>query len=244
MRRTLLVSSGLLLAIAGVVGGVGVRQLPESSKVARSARYYGGTSKEIWGAVTDIAAWPAWRTEMTALERLDDIRGHAVWRETTGGETLTWETVETLPDRRLTQCVADAAGPYGGCRTWEMVVRDDGAILSIIESIRIKSRTFRLLNSAGGRASRLDDTLDALGKKFGETPPKRDVVRELSLLDREKKEAEKAAADAAAARTGAPGTAPVPPPAPAPAPVPAPAQPAAVPAVPTSGVPAPSQGVP
>lgn len=192
MRRFLFLFGGFLGLIAGSVGVVGYRQLPESSKVARSARYYGGTSKEIWAAVTAIESWPTWRTDMDALEQLPNTRGHATWRETTGGETLTWETVETLPDRRLTQCVADADGPYGGCRTWEMVVRDDGAILTIIESIRIKSRVFRLMNSVGGRKARLDDTLDALGKKFGETPPKRDVVRELSLLDREKKEAEKA----------------------------------------------------
>lgn len=123
---------------------------------------------EVWAAVTDLSKHAEWRSDLEKIERLEDVRGHEVWRETPrSGAPTTWETVETLPDRRLVRCVIDQGGPFGGCVTVEIIRRDDGAIVTVSEKLKVHSARFRWTNTVAGRRDRLDTFLGDLGRKFG-----------------------------------------------------------------------------
>ncbi len=130
--------------------------------------------------VLDLSKHATWRTDLASMERLPDLRGHEVWREVPKrGAATTWETVETLPDRRLLRCIVDQDGPYGGCVTIEIIRRPDGAIVTVSEKLTVHSDLFRFTNTVAGRRDRLDTWLGDLGRALGETPRVADLPKDL-----------------------------------------------------------------
>lgn len=160
----------LLILLAFAAAGFALwraQPLSEAHAVARAGRYYAPMT-DVWAAVLDLGEHPEWRSDLAKIERLEDVRGHEVWRETPkSGAPTTWETVETLKDRRLVRCVIDQGGPYGGCVTVEIIRRGDGAIVTIAEKLTVHSAWFRWTNTVSGRRARLDTFLEDLGGKFG-----------------------------------------------------------------------------
>ncbi|MDP2315457.1 MAG: SRPBCC family protein [Pseudomonadota bacterium] len=171
IRRFVAVAVLLVLVAAGVAFAR-AQPLSEAHTLARAVRLHHPLD-EVWAAVLDLGAQPSWRSDLVAMERQPDVRGHEVWREVPrAGGPVTWETVETLPDRRLVRCVVDQDGPYGGCLTIEIIRRDDGAIVTIAEKFKVHSAFFRYTNTVYGRRARLDTFLTDLGRKFGEPAPR------------------------------------------------------------------------
>lgn len=170
----------LALAIAAVAWAT-TGALPEAHKVARSGRYT-VPKEDVWALVSDLEGAAAWRTDLAKVERLPDVRGHAVYREThRDGETVSLETVETIPNRRLVRCVVDQGGPFGGCWTVEVAPRDDGSVVTLTEALTVHSAWFRLTHGVAGRKARLDAWLRAIGAKFGVEPRLADLPRELNV---------------------------------------------------------------
>jgi hypothetical protein len=180
MRRSLLLVPALLvLAGAGGAGWVGTQSLPESSTILRAGRFH-QTTDTMWDTVSDIADSAAWRTDLRALDRQPDVRGHEVWRETRkDGEIDTLETADEIGRRRLVRCVVDQGGPYGGCWTIEVMPRDKESVVTIQEALSIHDRLWRFTHFARDRRAALDAFLLALGQKFGETPKLADKAQGL-----------------------------------------------------------------
>lgn len=167
--RAWIVGIVVLGLLAGAIGWRTTQSLPEDWKSTRLGRYK-QPMDITWGKATDFATWPEWNTAIASVEKLDDVRGHAVWRETwKDGETVTFEVVEHLPVRRMIRCVTDTDGPYGGCVTMEVTRRDDGSVLHIAESLRVRSQRFRLWWTPAARTQRIDTILQDLGRFFGES---------------------------------------------------------------------------
>lgn len=146
--------------------------MSEAHTLARAVRLH-HPLEDVWAAVLDLGAHPTWRSDLVAMERQPDVRGHEVWREVPrSGPPVTFETAETLKDRRLVRCVVDQGAPYGGCVTIEIIRRDDGAIVTIAEKLKVHSAWFRYTNTVAGRRERLDAFLTDLGRKFGEATPR------------------------------------------------------------------------
>ncbi|MFZ5475930.1 MAG: SRPBCC family protein [Myxococcota bacterium] len=188
MNRTA-IATAVVLALGGLAAFVWTQSLPENHKVSRSGRYQ-KTTKESWALVSDLEHAAEWRTDLEKIERMPDVRGHAVWRETyRDGEVVTLETVETIDGRRLVRCVIDTDLPFGGCWTVEVSPRDKvDSVVTITESLRVKSLPWRLTNTAAGRKKRLDRQLLAIGEKFGQTPKLADVARDLNTPRPKKQE--------------------------------------------------------
>jgi hypothetical protein len=184
------VAAVVALALGGAVALLATQSLPENHKVSRSGRYQ-KTTQESWALVSDLEKQPEWRTDLAKIERLPDDRGKVVWRETyDDGTSVALATVETIEGRRLVRCVVDADLPYGGCWTIEVSPRDKvDSVVTITESLRVKSLPWRLTHFVSGRKARLDEYLLAVGAKFGQTPKLADVARDLNTK-REKKPAE------------------------------------------------------
>lgn len=175
IRRLLAFAVVLVLVVAG---GLFARAEPlsEAHALARAVRLH-HPLPEVWAAILDLGAHATWRSDLAAMERQPDVRGHEVWREVPragpfGGGPVTWETAETLKERRLVRCVVDQDGPYGGCVTIEIIRRDDGAIVTVSEKLKVHSALFRWTNTVAGRRARLDTFLTDLGRKFGEPAPR------------------------------------------------------------------------
>jgi len=154
-----------LVAIVWLIGAL----LPKGHVAARSAQFR-QPPESIWRAITDVAAFPSWRTDVKSVERLPDRDGHAAWREVNKhGQALTLETVEFLPPHRLVARMADPKLPFGGTWTYEISPADGGSQLTITENGEVYNPIFRFMaRYVFGYYGTLEEYQKALGKKFGE----------------------------------------------------------------------------
>lgn len=230
LRRAVVFALVVLLLGAGAAF-YKAQPLSEAHTLARAGRFYHPLA-DVWAAVMDIGSYATWRTDLDRVERLDDLRGHELWREVPkSGPAITWETAETIKDRRLVRCVTDTDGAFGGCLTVEIIRRDDGAIVTIAERFKVKSALFRWTNTVSGRRSGLDRWLKDLGRKFEEDTWIADLPKDLRDPPKPKVEAEAEAAPEPEAASG-----PVPVGAPEPGPDPAPERPEPRPAGPRQDI--------
>lgn len=156
----------LLIALVAAVGAM----LPRSHVAARSLRV-NRPPQEVWNVITNVEAFPNWRSGIARVERLPDANGLPVWRETdrrNNGLTLACEAFE--PPRRLVTRIADKNLPFGGAWTWVLAPAGSGCELSITENGEIYNPIFRFMaRFVLGYTMTIDAYLKSLAKHLGES---------------------------------------------------------------------------
>ncbi len=158
---------GILVVVVALVALVG-SVLPKGHVVTRMA-HFNRPPTEIWQVITDFAGQVSWRSDLRRVERLPNIEGREVWQETLGrGQSITFESMESVPRRRLVRRIADEHLPFGG--TWTMEVAEYGEVssLMITEDGEVKNPFFRFISRfIIGQTATIDGYLKALGEKLG-----------------------------------------------------------------------------
>lgn len=168
---------GSLVAIVALVAIVGAL-LPKGHVATRAARYR-ETPEVVWRAITGYEEFPKWRPGVQSVTRLPDANGRAAWSEKIGvgwnAQEIPYEIMESTPPARgvpgkLVARIADPKLPYGGGWTYEVAAADGGTELRITERGEVYNPIFRFVSRfIIGHTKSLEDYLNALGKKFGET---------------------------------------------------------------------------
>jgi uncharacterized protein YndB with AHSA1/START domain len=156
---------GLILLVT-IIGAMLPRDHVASMQVVVPA-----SRDAVWAAVTDVASYPTWRTDVKKVGVLSQPPAPLSWREegSQGGMTLTAETFE--PPRRLIARIQDQDLPYGGA--WEYVLEPDAGNadrtrVTITERGFVSNPIFRFVSRfVLGHHSTIDAYLKALGRKFG-----------------------------------------------------------------------------
>ena len=179
--RLLLIALGTLVAVALIVTAVGAA-LPRAHVAARQARIPAPPA-DVWGALTDVAAYPRWRSDVRAVEPLPPRDGRPVWREDSKHGRITFETRLATPPSTLVTRIADDDLPFGG--EWHYLLFPDGAgtRVVIVEKGEVRNPLFRFMSRfVFGHAATIDEYLRALGKRFGAevTPEDADVVQTMT----------------------------------------------------------------
>ncbi len=167
--RWVWISVAVIAGLVGVIALVGAL-LPKSHVASRSARFR-QPPEALWQAITDIEAFPTWRTDLKSVKRLPDPagRGRLAWVETSKFGEMPLEVVEFVPPRRLVTRIADPKLPFGGTWTYEIASAEGGSVLTVTENGEIYNPIFRFLaRFVFGYRGTMDTSLKALGKKFGE----------------------------------------------------------------------------
>ncbi len=167
MLKWSLIILGVVLGLIALVALIGA--LLPRGHVASGRAKYRQPPRRLWEAISDFAAWPAWRKDIKAVERGEDLDGRPVWVEVSsrGRMPLAVEVMEA-PSRMVTR-IADKKLPFGGTWTFEIVESDGGATLTITEDGEIYNPVFRFMaRFIFGYRGTLEGYLAALGKKFGE----------------------------------------------------------------------------
>ncbi len=141
----------ILGSVAGVIALIAIVgvNLPVSHVASRRARF----------RQTPAAIW-------TAISR----DGQKTFRE----DDVNYEVLEAVPDRRLVTRIADKNLPYGGTWTYEIEPGGTGpgaagSTLHIVERGEVYNPIFRFVSRyVMGHTATIDNSLRALGKKFGE----------------------------------------------------------------------------
>jgi uncharacterized protein YndB with AHSA1/START domain len=131
---------GAVVALAALVGW----RLPRGHVISRQ-RLFPVTPEAVWAAITNVDAFPSWRSDVKRIERLPDREGRPVWIEdgTSGRVTLAAERME--PPRLLVVRIADPDLPFGGTWTYEIAPDPAGSRLTITENGEIYNPLFRFM---------------------------------------------------------------------------------------------------
>ena len=163
----LLVAIGAVIGVAVLVVFVG-SMLSREHSVSRRA-HFNHTPEAIWEVISDFANQTSWRTDVRSVERLPDKQGRQLWNETDKrGQTLTFETVESVAPRRLVRRIANENLAFGG--SWTMEIGEYGEVtsLAITENGEVHNPVFRFMSRfIIGQTSAIDGYLRALGRKLG-----------------------------------------------------------------------------
>jgi uncharacterized protein YndB with AHSA1/START domain len=154
-----LVALGLLIAVVGWM-------LPVAH-VATRQRSLAAPPEMVWQAITDIDAYPTWRTDVKSVERVPGS-ARLTWIERGGSEVMTFTVDASDPPRRLVTRIADPKLPFGGTWTYELAPSPGGTVLTITENGEIYNPIFRALaRFVFGYESTMAAYLEALKKKVG-----------------------------------------------------------------------------
>ncbi|HKE00508.1 MAG TPA: SRPBCC family protein, partial [Planctomycetota bacterium] len=101
-----LVVVGAIVGLLVVVFAVGASLYAFHRAI--STAHFRAKPEEIWKLVSDLPNYPSWRTNLRAVERGPDHRGHPVWVEVTKrGMRLPLALEESVPPRRIVLRIAD-----------------------------------------------------------------------------------------------------------------------------------------
>jgi uncharacterized protein YndB with AHSA1/START domain len=157
----------IIVAVSALVLAVG-SMLPKGHLVSRMA-HFNRPPDEIWDTITAFGGQVSWRSDLLKTERLPNRGGREVWQETDRrGQTLTMETVESVPPRRLVRRIADENLGFGG--SWTIQIAEFGEVtsLTITESGEIYNPVYRFVTRfITGYAATVDQYLRALAQKLG-----------------------------------------------------------------------------
>ncbi|MGH9311950.1 MAG: SRPBCC family protein [Vicinamibacterales bacterium] len=163
--RVLRVLVVVLVALLAAIAGIGL--MIDQSHVASRSVVFQAAPEAIWKAVTDVDAYPTWRPDVTAVERLPAVPAGPAWVEVSGsGERLPLETVESEPPRRYVARIGPGQ-PFGGTWTYEIRPEGSGSRLTITERGEVYNPIFRFMaRFVFGYSATMESYLDALGKRL------------------------------------------------------------------------------
>ncbi len=162
----------VLGSLAGLVALVAVLGffLPREHHVSRSLRLPKTAPGKAWSVITDHAEDPAWRGDVARTERLADAHGHPVWRDHfKNGQSMSYETAESIPNEKLVRVILDSGGPFGGTWTYQLKPEGVGTRITITEDGWVSNPIFRVVGKfVIGYHATLEGYLKNLAARCGE----------------------------------------------------------------------------
>ncbi len=125
---------------------------------------------EVWGVITDIARVPEWFKEVSAAERLPDREGHAVWKETYGGDfdATVVHTVEQKPTKLVRQI--QPGGAFHGSWTFDLASSPSGTRLTVAEHGIVENPFIRGMMVFHDNTKTAREYVASLSARLGTTP--------------------------------------------------------------------------
>jgi uncharacterized protein YndB with AHSA1/START domain len=158
----LAVVAGVVLLV--VVGGM----LLPTAHTARTHATINAPPDTIWRALTDVEAFPSWRSDVSRVELLPAANGRKTWREIGKDGTITFEEVVAEPPRRLVGRIADPSLPFGGSWTYDVASDGAGSRVTFTEEGVVRNPVYRFMSRfVFGHHATQEAYLRALGRKFG-----------------------------------------------------------------------------
>jgi hypothetical protein len=177
MLRWALLIVGGAIAIVAVIAMIGA-MLPKGHVATRAAKFR-ESPDAVWSAITTVQDYPKWRPGLQSVEQLSTTSGHSVWLERSGtgwnAEEIPYQVLESTPPAggapgKLVAKIADPKLRFGGSWTYDVAPADGGTVLRITERGEVYNPIFRFVSKVFmSKTKTMDDYLNALGKKFGET---------------------------------------------------------------------------
>lgn len=161
----------VLVALVLGVTIVGIA-LPQNHVAQRSA-HLSVTPDKAWSAISDVAGYPTWRSDVASVEMLPSVGGKTAWREVSSkGNKLAFEATTSDAPSHLVTLITDKGIPFGGSWDYRIVPEGTGSRITITENGEVYNPIFRFVSRfVMGHTATLDSYLKALAAKSGDTYP-------------------------------------------------------------------------
>ena len=141
--KWILLSAAALAAMVVIVTLIGAA-LPRDHVVSREARLPVPLER-VWAAITNVEAFPAWRSDVKRIDRLPDSGGQTTWIEHTSSDRVTLAIERMEAPRVLVVRIADPDLPFGGTWTYEIAEAPGGSTLRVTERGEVYNPIFRFV---------------------------------------------------------------------------------------------------
>lgn len=133
-----LIYGGLVVVIIPVIVVAIGAALPKEH-VASSRVHLRAKPEAVFGLIAGPSGWRGVKYELLSESPLK-------WRETDGGDAITYERVETAAPVRIVNRIADPKLPFGGSWTYEIAPSGEGSELTITEHGEVYNPLFRFVS--------------------------------------------------------------------------------------------------
>ncbi|HEY2164786.1 MAG TPA: SRPBCC family protein [Gemmatimonadaceae bacterium] len=102
---------------------------------------------QVYALITNVAAFPAWRTGVRSVEILTSLDGQRRWREVSNNGTIPYVVERQTPPAVLVTRIDSRSLPFGG--TWTYELRSESprvTRLDIVENGEIYNPIFRFVS--------------------------------------------------------------------------------------------------
>lgn len=156
----------LIIVVVGITFLIGYA-LPAKTTISRSITLK-QSPEAVFAVLADLPHLAEWNRNTEKVEMLPPINGKEASRQTfKGGMTMTIVTAESAPPHRLVRAMGDGGGPFIGSWTYE--ISPAGSRVVLTEVAEFKNPFFRIMTRIFGQTKYMDEHLEDLAKKFGET---------------------------------------------------------------------------
>jgi uncharacterized protein YndB with AHSA1/START domain len=160
--RILILILGVLVALVLLLVAIGYA-LPVAHVATGEARLPAAPDR-VFAAIRDIERFPAWRSDVKAVEVLAASPALR-WRERGSNGDIVFQLEAADPPRRMVTRIADPSLPFGGTWTYELSPQDGGTRLVITENGEVYNPLFRLMSRfVFGHTATIDQYLKDLGR--------------------------------------------------------------------------------
>lgn len=153
--------------------------LPPNHTAARTATL-AAPPDTVWAVVTDVAKYPRWRSNVDSVEVLQSRDGRLKWRETSGGDRVSYEATAMTRPSQFVARITDRGLPYGGSWDYRILPDGTGSRVTITENGEVYSPIYRIVSRyVTGHTATIDKYLgDLAGRVGGSDAPYAPVVPE------------------------------------------------------------------
>ncbi len=143
--RFALIGAGVVVVLVVIVVAIGY-SLPVKHRAEVSATFK-ATPDAVFALITNVEAFPGWRTGLKSVELLPSTDGRRRFRELSGDGAIAYVVESAVPGRRLVTRIDDTSLPFGGIWTYELSpTADGGTTLRITEDGEICNPGFRFVS--------------------------------------------------------------------------------------------------
>lgn len=165
--KWILIVVGVVVALVALVMVIGTT-LPQNHSASRST-HLSAPPDTVWRLITDVEGYPAWRSDVDSVERLQSPSGSMTWREISGGDRITLEAVTVEPPSHLVARIADKGLPFGGSWDYRLEPDGSGTRITITENGEVYNPVFRFVSRyVMGHTATIDKYLKNLAAKTGD----------------------------------------------------------------------------
>jgi hypothetical protein len=140
-----LIALGVVAALLVLIVVIGYT-LPVSHRAQVTATI-AAPPEQVYALITDVAAFPAWRTGVRSVELLPSPDGQRRWREASKNGAIPYVVERQTPPSILVTRIDSKSMPFGGTWTYELKPGRDGrTTLQITEDGEVYNPIFRFVS--------------------------------------------------------------------------------------------------